>query len=52
MQTIEETLFANRKTKKKMLQAIINIPLTGNLNQCLLSQVFKWTKDGTDFQGV
>jgi hypothetical protein len=27
MQTIEETLFANRKTKEKMLQAINQIPL-------------------------
>jgi hypothetical protein len=27
MQTIEETLFANRKQKKKMLQAINQIPL-------------------------
>jgi hypothetical protein len=27
MQTTEETLFANRKTKGKMLQAINQIPL-------------------------
>jgi type VI protein secretion system component VasK len=27
MQTIEDTLFANRKTKEKMLQTINKIPL-------------------------
>jgi hypothetical protein len=33
MQTIEETLFANRKTKEKILQAINQIPLYKTLTE-------------------
>jgi hypothetical protein len=40
MQTIEETLFANRKTRKKMLQAINQIPLIKGLS-IFLGSVFR-----------